>query len=100
MNRDYVIVCNKYKSMWNGCLLFWGHLTDDKESRSFGGYTSDIEKCEKYTLEEIQNNYYTFPIYDEEVMDRIDFLNCEDIVITIPQLIELGFRTMKVMYLS
>ena len=100
MDRKYVIVCNKHKAMWNGCLLFWGHLTDDEESRSFGGYTSDIEQCERYTLEEIQDEHYTFPVYDEDTMTRRDFLNCEDIVISILQLVKLGYGFMKVAYLK
>mgnify|MGYP000092217642 FL=1 len=100
MDRKYVIVCNKHKAMWNGCLLFWGHLTYDDESRSFGGYTSDLERCERYTLEEIQDEHYTFPIYDEGTMTRRDFLNCEDIVISIPQLVKLGYGFMKVAYLK
>ena len=100
MNRDYVIVCNKYKAMWNGCLLFWGYLTDDEKYRSFGGYTSDIEQCERYTLEEIQAKYPSFPVYDEKTMNREEFLHCENIIITVPQLVRLGYDFMKVMYLK
>lgn len=43
MNREYVIVSNKHTSLFPGCLLFWGHRTEDEENRSFGGYTSNID---------------------------------------------------------
>ena len=98
MNREYVIVSNKH-SLLNGCLLFWGHLTKDNETRSFSGYTNDINSCERYTLEEIDKEHYHFPLFREETMDRRDIIYNEEIIVTIPQLEKLGFKTMNVMYL-
>lgn len=67
MSRDYVIVCNEHKGIFTGALLFWGHKTADEENRSFGGYTSNIDECEMYTLEEIKQNKFKFPIYDNSM---------------------------------
>lgn len=50
MNRNYVVICNRYKGI-GGSLLFWGRKTKDDDERSFGGYTSDFNECEKYVLE-------------------------------------------------
>ena len=97
MNRDYVIVCNEHNSMWNGCLLFWGHHTKDNENRSFGGYTSDIEKCERYTLEEIRDKNYHFPVYDKR-MSTFSFRKHDDVIIKLSQLEKLGYAKMTVMY--
>ena len=47
--------------------------TEDNEKRSFGGYTSDIDKCEMYTLKEIEEKNYRFPVY-EEGMSFYDFI--------------------------
>lgn len=29
MKREYVIVSNRHQSMFSGCMLFWGHHTED-----------------------------------------------------------------------
>ena len=78
--REYIIVCNEYKGMFPGCLLFWGHKTEDNEKRSFGGYTSDIDECEMYTLEEIEAKSYHFPKY-AETMNFKKFKSYDDIII-------------------
>ena len=73
LDREYIIVCNEHKGVFAGTLLFWGHKTEDNEKRSFGGYTSDIDKCEMYTLKEIEEKNYRFPVY-EEGMSFYDFI--------------------------
>lgn len=98
MNREYVIVCNEHRAMWNGCLLFWGHKTEDKKKRSFGGYTSDIDKCERYTLDEIRNKGYPFVEFNND-MDWQEFRKCDDIIIKESDLEKLGYKIMKVYYM-
>lgn len=97
MNREYVIVCNEHKSMFPSCLLFWGHYTGDNEQRCFGGYTSDIDKCERYTIDEIKAKNYNFPIYDKR-MNFHSFKRHDAVIIKISQLEELGFKKMTVIY--
>ncbi|MCR1941262.1 hypothetical protein [[Clostridium] symbiosum] len=91
MQRDYVIVCNEHSGYYPGVLLFWGELTEDNaEKRSYGGYTSDLDKCEKYTLEEVKRSRYHFPVYDGR-MTRESFKRNRDVAIKISQLSELGY---------
>lgn len=91
MRRDYVIVCNEYSGYIPGVILFWGEFTeDDTEKRSFSGYTSDLDKCEKYTLEEVKHSGYHFPVYDGR-MTRASFERNRDVAIKISQLSELGY---------
>ena len=78
--REYIIVCNEHNAIFNGALLFWGHKTNDNENRSFCGYTSGIDKCERYTLEEIENKHYRFPLYDKS-MNFQEFKSYDDIII-------------------
>ena len=80
MNRDYVIVCNEHKGIFEGALLFWGHKTEDEEKRSFGGYTSNIDECEVYTLEEINQSKFNFPICDNS-MSIQEFESLPDVAI-------------------
>lgn len=95
--RDYVIVCNEHKAMFPGCLLFWGCKTQDDEPRSFGGYTSDITECERYTMEELRNSGYNFPIYDGE--DETEFRRIKDIAIKVDDLLSFNWlKTMTVVY--
>lgn len=89
MNRNYVIICNRHKG-YGGTILFWGRKTEDKDRRSFSGYTSDFNICEKYTLEEIENRPgFNFPLYGRDC----DLKNCietDDFVIDINKLEDLG----------
>lgn len=97
MNREYVIVSNKHTSLFPGCLLFWGHRTEDEENRSFGGYTSNIDQCERYTYEELVDSRYKFPFYSGE--NEADFRKHEDIVIKIDELLSLHWlKTMTIVY--
>ena len=97
MSRDYVIVCNKHRGMFPGCLLFWGHYTDDNDKRSFGGYTSDINKCERYTAEDLYNYGYNFPIYNGE--NEAEFKKIENVIIKVDDLLAFDWlKTMTVVY--
>lgn len=96
-NREYVIVCNKHKAMFPGCLLFWGHKTNDDEKRSFGGYTSDIEKCERYSIEDLEKCDYNFPLYNGE--NEADFKKIDDVIIKVDDLLAFDWlKTMTVVY--
>lgn len=95
--RNYVIVCNRYKGI-GGSLQFWGHKTKDNEKRSFGGYTSDFNACEKYTLEELEKrNDYKFPIYGRE-LHHDNWREAEDFIINVSRLKALGYRPMMIYY--
>ena len=96
IDRDYVIVCNRHKGIANGgALLFWGGYTKNEEERSFGGYTSNFEECEKYTLEEATDKKgYNFSVYKGEKL----WGKHSDFVIRIDQLEKLGYRPMKIYY--
>lgn len=97
MTRDYVIVCNEHRAMFSGCLLFWGHKTKDEESRSFGGYTSDIDKCERYTKEELIEKGYKFPFYNGE--NEVEFRKMDDVYIKVDELLNFDWlKTMRVVY--
>lgn len=92
IKRDYVIVCNRYKGL-AGSLLFWGIHTEDNEERSFGGYTSDLNNCEKYALGEFKED--EFPIYEG---NKDKWEKYQDFAIRIDQLKELGYRPMLIYY--
>ena len=94
MDWNYVIVCNRNKSTYGG-LSFWGQKTEDKEKRSFGGYTGDINKCERYTLEEAMNNGYNFPLYGKSC-NHDNFQKYDDFVIEIRRLERLGYRPITI----
>lgn len=57
LKRDYVLLSRKYSK---STLVFWGSYTRDDKPRSFGGYTNDINVCERYTLEEITSESSRF----------------------------------------
>lgn len=98
MKRDYIIVCNEHKGMWAGCLLFWGHKTEDNDKRSFGGYTSNFDACERYTPEEIRKKNYNFPIVDKNI-DEVTFRKMEDVIISVDDLLSFDWlKTMTVVY--
>lgn len=74
--RKYVIVCNEHTAIFKDALLFWGSLTDNREKRSFSGYTCQIDKCERYTrkeLEEFRGDLKAeYPFFDE-LKNECDF---------------------------
>lgn len=58
-DREYVLL--SWKWCWNkDHLVFWGHQTKDGEERSYGGYTMDLDTCEKYTEEELVKERHKF----------------------------------------
>lgn len=100
--RKYVIVSNEHIATVKEALLFWGSLTDDnREKRSFGGYTCQINKCERYTrkeLEEFRGDLKEeYPFYDELKNER-DFFKKGEVLISIDDLKEkLHFREFTVL---
>lgn len=96
--RKYVIACNEHSGNWPGVLLFWGHRTQDNESRSFGGYTSDIGGCELYSDRELKESGYHFPRF-REGMTLEEFREYEDVVIEPDHLEDLGYKQIKVWYM-
>lgn len=96
--RKYVIVCNKHSGMWPGALLFWGHHTQDYESRSFGGYTSNIDGCELYSDGDLKEKGYHLPKYHEG-MTWEEFREHDNVVIEPDCLEDLGYKQMKVWYM-
>lgn len=54
-DRKYLLMTAKHSSKEQP--LFWGRRTEDNERRSFGGYTSDPERAELYTAEEILEEF-------------------------------------------
>ena len=99
-NREYIIVCNRHEAMFPTCLLFWGCKTKDKElRRSFGGYTTNINKCERYSLEELQEENLKIPFYNGE--NEYDFKQMDDVIIKIEDLLNFSWlKTMTVAYKS
>lgn len=94
--REYVIVCNEHKGLFRGCLLFWGHRTEDKEKRCFGGYTSNLDECERYTLEEIKE-VPNIPVV--EVGEEHDFRKLQDAAVKINDLLKAEWlRSATVIY--
>ncbi len=96
--RKYVIVCNEHSGMWRGALLFWGNRTQDGDKRSFGGYTSDVDKCELYSEKDLEEKGYHFSKYHKG-MTFEEFRQHNDIAIEPECLSELGYKKMKVWYL-
>lgn len=100
--RKYVIVCNEHEAIIKDALLFWGSLTDDNaEKRSFGGYTCQIDKCERYTkkeLEEFRGSLKSeYPFFDE-LKNWRDFFKKGEVLISIDDLKDkLHYREFKVM---
>ncbi len=93
--RDYVIVCNEHSSIIRGALLFWGSRTEDDAKRSFGGYTCRIDKCERYTREELEsfrgNLKKEYPFFDE--IEPGTFNQQNEVLITVQDLKKkLGYR--------
>lgn len=99
--RKYVIVNNEYTTWPKGSLLFWGHYTEDDQQRSFGGYTTRFDQCEKYTRTEVERwraaavDHY--PFFDEiKPTCAGDFLKYEDVVCTLEDLHSLGWALWQI----
>ena len=100
-DRQYVIVCREHKALLPEALLFWGSLTDDNAERSYSGYTMDINKCERYTRDELEkwrgNLKEEYPFFDE-LNDKSAFYIQDEILIRIWELeYILGYRKYTVL---
>lgn len=100
-DRQYVIVCRRHKAILPQALLFWGSLTDDDAKRSYGGYTMDIDKCERYTRDELEkwrgNLKEEYPFFDE-LKAKSNFYRQDEILIRIWDLEHtLGYRKYTVL---
>ena len=82
-------MCNEHKAMLKDTLLFWGSLTDDNAKRSFGGYTCQIDKCERYTRQELEEwrgeLKKEYPFFDE-LKKATDFFKSDEVLISIDDL--------------
>lgn len=99
--RKYVIVCNEHDAMLKGTLLFWGSHTGDDEKRSFGGYTCQIDKCERYTRKELEawrgKLVKEYPFFDE-LGKPSDFFRNAEVLISIDDLKDkMDYREFHVM---
>lgn len=88
MEREYVVVCMRHKGVIKDALLFWGEYTQDCEKRSFGGYTVDVDKCEKYTIDELSN--YKFKVWGVDFDGHIP-RSIDDFAIKVDDLLKLGY---------
>ena len=100
-DRQYVIVCREHKALLSPALLFWGSLTDDDAKRSYSGYTMDIDKCERYTRDELEkwrgNLKEEYPFFDE-LKTKSNFYRQDEILIRIWELeYILGYRKYTVL---
>lgn len=100
-DRQYVIVCRRHKVLPSPSLLFWGSLTDDDMERSYGGYTMYINKCERYTRNELEkwrgHLKEEYPFFDE-LKDKSDFYKQDEILIRIWDLEHtMGYRKYTVL---
>jgi hypothetical protein len=96
MDRKYVVICNEHKGI-GGALLFWGTKTKDEDRRSFGGYTNDFNMCERYTLAEINNSGYHFPVYGKD-LNHDNFSKIDDFAIEVSRLKRLGYKPKLIYY--
>lgn len=101
MERNYVIVSNEHRSWPSGSLLFWGHLTEPDEKRSFGGYTSRWDKCERYTRKELElfrgDLKKQYPFFDEIKPECMhDFKKHDEVLCTLEELESIGYKVWTV----
>lgn len=97
-SRRYVIVSNAHSGAWAGCVLFWGHITEDDEERSFGGYTCDVDAAERYSPQDLESGNWHFEIFNKDTMTVNDFLERRDIAVLPEELEQLGYKPIRVMY--
>ena len=99
--RNYVIVANRHRTWPGGSLLFWGRHTEDHEERSFGGYTSRFNQCEKYTRAELEKwrkgDKKHYPFFDElDIGSPAEFGEYDEVLCTLEQLQSIGFSVWTV----
>lgn len=95
-NREYVIVSFEHSGQSD--LAFWGSLTDDKEKRSFSGYTFDLDSCERYTQDEIIEADNPALFYQGESLYEL-MESYLDVAIKVDDLLSIvGLKTQRVVY--
>ena len=95
-NREYVIVSLEHSGQSD--LAFWGSLTDDKEKRSFSGYTFDLDSCERYTQDEIIEADNPALFYQGESLYEL-MKSYMDVAIKVDDLLSIrGLKTRKTVY--
>lgn len=59
MSRKYIAISIKHSTYDKSVIpVMWGYKrTKDDEKRCFSGYTTNLEKCELYSLEDFQKTY-------------------------------------------
>lgn len=93
-NREYVIVSFEHSGQSD--LAFWGLLTDDKEKRSFSGYTFDLDSCERYTQDEIIEADNPALFYQGESLYEL-MKSYVDVAIKVDDLLSIvGLKTQRV----
>ena len=86
-DRKYVVVCNRHDSNYGkSILLFWGCYSKDNEKRSFGGYNTDLNECEMYSLNDILSSGYNF----KEYTPQCDWKKFDDFYIALEDLKDIG----------
>lgn len=84
-SREYVIVSPKHSNFpFSGALVYWGHLSADNEKRSFGGYTFNLDKCERYTLKEVLDKRKDLYLYHGE--SYREMFQHENVIIKVSEL--------------
>ena len=100
--RVYVIISAKHMSHDRGRLIFWGSggATKTEEKRSFGGYTCDISKCERYTREEaLKGNCVSTEEATKKINWKKMFKSVDSFYIRVDRLEELtGYRAATSFY--
>lgn len=99
MNRKYVIVSIKHADFpFLGCLVYWGRKrTADVEKRTFGGYTFNLDKAERYTLKEITDEKKDLHLYEGGGMKEME--KHENVIIKVDDLLSIdSFTTATVVY--
>lgn len=99
MERNYVILAVERKSIVPGAATFWGKRTADDQRRNPRGYTCQIENCERFTREELEEwrkgCEEDFPFFDEVETKKL--YQRDNVLLTIDQLKELGYKEYIVM---
>lgn len=102
-DRKYLIMNMEHRSWPLGAALFWGRITcDDAPERSFSGYTTRVDQCERYTREELESYRFGlkeyYPFFDELKEQTLrELRKHEDVLITLEELESMGFRNWAVM---
>lgn len=71
INEDRCYVLLSIKWTRKGTLMFWGTISEDDNQRSFGGYTDDINTCERYTFEEARSERVSHYNYNDETLTEL-----------------------------